>query len=191
MLACQNKRKKRVYSIYRPWSTGGGGSRRSSHPQQTHLPSQWGRSGTALLTGIAGAIGIDIPVRLGIVAATLACGRAITRLKALLHRSTCVPTERARDAVEPLCVGACDGWEGILRSRDGHAVARLQLDATLAVKGTVGGGARVTRHRDAEEHGVGEDHGSEGEGVRADRGEKDSGDVRVDEGTACGEGVGC
>lgn len=147
MPACQIKRKK---GSTRCTGRGARESKRSLHPQQAHLPSQWGCSGTALLTGITRAIGIDVPVRLGIVAATLACGRAITRLEALLHRSACVPTERARDAVEPLCVGTCDSWEGVLRRRDGHAVARLQLDATLAVKGTVGRGARVARHRDTE-----------------------------------------
>jgi hypothetical protein len=44
---------------------------------------------------------------------------------------------------------------------------------------------------DAQEEGVGEDHRPEGEGVWADGGQEDGGDVRVDEGAARGEGVGC
>lgn len=108
-----------------------------------------------------------------------------------MHRGARIPPKRARDTVEPLGVGARHGGKRVLRGGDGDAVAWFELDAALAVKGAVGGGARVARDGDAEEHGVGEDHGSEGEGVWADGGEEDGGDVGVDEGAACGEGVGC
>lgn len=162
------------------------------HPQQAHLPPQGRRSCTALLTGIARAVRINVPVRLGILTTTaLARGRAVACLEALLHRSARVPAQRSRHAVKPFRVGACDGREWILRCGDGHAVAWLQLHAALAIKGTVGGGARVARHRHAEEHRVGEDHGPERERMGADGGEKDGGDVRVDKRAASGEGVGC
>lgn len=101
-----------------------------------------------------------------------------------------VPAQGPRDRVEPLRVGAVDGGERVLRGRDGDAVALPELDAALAVKGTVGGGARVARDRDAEEHRVGEDHGAEGKGVRANGRQEDGGDVGMDERAACGEGVG-
>lgn len=69
-------------------------------------------------------------------------------------------------------------------------VALLELDAALAVEGAVGCCARVLGDGDAEEEAVGEDHGAEGERVRAYGGEEDGGDVWVDQGSASGEGVG-
>lgn len=163
----------------------------SLHPQKTHLPPQRTRTRATLLARIARAVRVNVPVARAVAVATLAAGRAVACLEALLRRGADVPPQRARDGVEPLRVGAVDGRKGVLRGRNGHAVALPELHAALAVKGTVGRGAGAPGNADAQEHRVGEDHGPEGECVGADGREQDCGDVGVHKGAACGKRVGC
>lgn len=147
------------------------------------------RAHTALLGRIIRTVRIDIPVLVLVAFVAAALGRS-GRVKGLLGGGPRVPAQRAADAVEPLRVGAGDGGKRVLRGGDGDVVALAQLDATFAIKGAVRRRARVARHGDAQGHGVGEDHGAERQGVRADGRQEDGGDVWVHEGAAGGEGVG-
>jgi hypothetical protein len=142
---------------------------------------------TPILASVACAIGVDIPANLIIVLAVF----SNVGVKGLLGRSTDVPTESAADAVEPFGVGAGDGREGILRGGNGDTVSLSELETALTIESTVGSGSWVARNNDAKGHGIGEDHGSEGESVRADGGEKDSRDIGVDEGTTSWQRVCC
>jgi hypothetical protein len=109
----------------------------------------------------------------------------------LLRSTTVVPPKCAADAVEPLGGLRQDSRERVLRRGNGDVVALAELDAALAVKGAVSGGARLEGHSDAQGHAVVEKHGSEGERVGADGGEQDGGNVGVDKGAAGRERVGC
>lgn len=161
------------------------------HSQEAHLTSQRTGRRASLLTDITSRVGVNIPVTTISILAALNRAVASRRVAAstiketLLRSGARVPAQGARNGIEPFGVGTGDGGEGVLRGGDGDAVALLELDAALAVKGAVRGGARVSWDGDAEEHRVGEDHGPEGEGVWADGREENGGDVGVDERTAC------
>lgn len=79
---------------------------------------------------------------------------------ALLLRGTRVPSQRARDALEPFAVGPRDRREWVLRGRNGHLVTVTQLDPPFAVERAVRGRARVAWNGHAEKQAVREDHRS-------------------------------
>lgn len=141
---------------------------RPLHPQKTHLPPQRTRTHAPLLARITSRIGINIPPFLLLFPTRIASRPSRGSVKGLLHGAARVPPQCSRDAVEPLGVGADDCGEGVLGGSDGDVITLAELHATFAVECAVGGRAAVPRDGDAEEHGVGEDHGSEGERVWAD-----------------------
>lgn len=169
------------------------GKKKSSHPQETHLPPQRTRAHAPLLTRITSRIRINIPPFLLLLASRIASRPSSSRgsVKGLLHRAARVPPQCSRDAVEPLGVGADDRGKRVLGGRDGDVVTLAKLDAAFSVEGAVGSRAAVARDGDAQEHSVGEYHGAEGERVWADGRKQNGGDVGVDEGAAGGEGVCC
>mgnify|MGYP005989191917 CR=1 FL=1 len=156
-------------------------------PKQAHLSSHRACSFTTLLAGIVCAIRVDVPRFLVFL---VIAGCLAAALKGLLGSSANVPAQSAADAVEPLGICTSDGGEGILGRSDGNVVTLAQLNASFAVEGAVGCSARRCGNGNAESHGIGEDHGAEGECMGTDGGEEDGGDIGMHERSASGEGVG-
>jgi hypothetical protein len=162
---------------------------RTSHAQQTHLPPQRTGSDTALLASIARGISVNVPVStaLGAILATLLLTRGSaapsphTALKTHLRSRARVPPKGARDGVKPLGICAQDSRERVLRGRNGDMVAASQLYAALAVESAISGRAAGPGDGNAQEHRVGENHGPEGEGVRADWRQENGRQVRMDQ----------
>lgn len=112
-------------------------------------------------------------------------------LEALLPLSA-VPLQRPGNTIDPILAPSIqrqDARKGEPRGADGDVVARLELHAFFPVEARPRAGARVVGDAGAQDDGVGQDDGAEGEGVRADGGDQDDGVVRVAQGAAGGEVV--
>lgn len=105
-----------------------------------------------------------------------------------------VPPQLPADTVHPvlapppLCLHA---GEGVPAGRDGHVVARVELKTLTAVERGPRARPRAVGHADAQDDGVGEDNGPEGEGMRADGGHEHHWVFGVAEGASGCEIVGC
>lgn len=76
---------------------------------------------------------------------------------------------------------AVHGRKGVLRCGDGDVIALAELHTPFAIEAAIRRRSAVAWDADPEEKRVGEDHGTEGEGVRADGREENGGNVWVHE----------
>lgn len=105
-----------------------------------------------------------------------------------------IPPQLAANTIHPVLAPSPLGLhrrKGEPARADGDVVAGLELDALPAVEARPGRVAGVVGDADAQDDGVGEDDGAEGEGVRADGRHEHDGVLGVAEGAAGGEVVGC